>query len=163
MTPLPLRASLLVALVGGPALASSTFPAVVQTHLSLSAPPPQSCALCHTNGITGTGTVNTPFGMALRAKGAVATNEAALATALDQLQSGNVDSDGDGLSDIQELENGTDPNVANGADGGTGGGAGGGGGTSFPPPPIYGCGASSVPGLLGAAGLLLLAVLRRRR
>jgi len=141
------RALLLALAVAGPALASSTFPVAVQTHLSLSAPPPQSCALCHLNGVTGVGTVNTLFGISLRAHGAVAVDEAKLGTALDAMRADNTDSDGDGTPDIQELINGTDPNDA--------------GGPKLPNP-RYGCGANAVPGLMAFGALVLLSLRRRR-
>lgn len=152
-------------LAAAPALASSTFPVALRGHLSLAGAPPP-CALCHTNGITGPGTVNTPFGRALRMRGAVGLDEARLRTALDTMRTDAVDSDGDGAPDIVELESGTDPNVPDG-DGGTGqdGGAGGGGGDEVFPPPRYGCGASAVPGLwvLGSVVALLSLARRRRR
>lgn len=159
MTRLRTLLALAIALAA-PAHASSSYPDVVTAHLSLSAPPPQLCALCHTNGITGLGTVNTPFGQALRARGAVGSNEASVTTALDRLQTDTVDSDGDTVTDLQELKDGTDPNVATTSDGGAGGG---GGSFVLPPPPTYGCGASAAPGFLGAVGVLVLTVLRRRR
>jgi hypothetical protein len=137
---------------GVPAWASSSFPTAVQTHLALTAPPP--CALCHFNGITGNGTVTTPFGRSLRTQGAVGGNEPALVAALDALRTAGTDSDGDGVPDIQELIAGTDPNVAGGADGGTG---------VVVPPLRYGCGAEVTPGLLAGLGALVLAGRRRRR
>jgi hypothetical protein len=154
-----MRSALLAVLLALPAWASSTYPTDVQTHLSLSAPIPESCSLCHLNGITGTGTVNTPFGVSLRGKGATGgSNTTALNAALDAMNAANTDSDSDGVSDINELKAGTDPNVANNADGGTGGG----GGTTVPPL-TYGCGSNAVPGLFGLTGLLFVLMLGRRR
>ncbi|MFZ5444824.1 MAG: hypothetical protein ACOZQL_32845 [Myxococcota bacterium] len=156
------RTALLVgSLFATAALASSTYPTAIQTKLSLGAPPSQSCALCHTNGITGAGTVNTPFGTAMRGKGLTGgDNTTALNTALDQLAAQMIDSDSDGTTDVAELMAGRNPNVADGAtDGGMGGGAGGGGGEG-PPTLKYGCGATVVPELLLLAGLVPL--LRRR-
>lgn len=155
-----LRNALLFVLVAAPAWATDQFPGVIQTRYSLAAAP--ACNLCHTNGITAVGTVTTPFGAALRAKGLVANDVASLNTALDALTTGMVDSDGDGVTDVAELMAGTDPNVgAASGDGGTGGGTGGGGGNTVGPLQ-YGCGASVVPELL-AFGLLVPLLRRRAR
>jgi hypothetical protein len=151
-----LRTSLLLFLLAPPALASSQFPGVIKTKYTLAAEPP--CALCHTNGITGVGTVNTLFGTNLRMRGLVSGSDASLIAALDTAAGQNLDSDGDGVTDVAELMAGTDPNTAP-SDGGTGGGTGGGGGTVLGPP-RFGCGATVVPELLFLAALLPL--LRRR-
>lgn len=124
-----LRSVLLVSLLAAPAFATAQFPATIQNKYGLASPPPQSCGLCHTNGITGNGTVNTPIGRALRMRGLVANDEPSLIAALDTLATDMVDSDSDGITDVAELMAGTNPNVADApTDGGTGGGAGGGGG-----------------------------------
>lgn len=161
-----LRTPALLLLLSAPALATATFPTVIQQHLSLARSPAQSCMLCHTNGITGPGTVNTPMGKALSSQGLLGNDEQSLRSALDALATAGTDSDGDGVGDVAELKAGTDPNVGAPSDGGTGGGAGGGaggggGGAGGPPPPRFGCGASVAPGLLAGATLALL--LRRRR
>ena len=154
-----LRTSLLLALLAAPAWASAQFPATIKAKYSLAAEPP--CAICHTNGITGIGTVNTLFGTAMRTHGLVAGSDASLNSALDAMAAANIDSDGDGVTDVDELKAGTDPNVAPApTDGGTGGGTGGGGGTVIGPPK-FGCGAAVVPELLFLAALVPL--LRRRR
>lgn len=150
----------LVVTLGGSAFASADYPTVIQTKYSLAAPPPQSCALCHTNGITGTGTVNTLIGKALRTRGLVSGNATSLTTSLDTLATDMVDSDGDGVTDVAELMAGTDPNTAATTTGGGGGATGGGGGTTLAPLK-YGCGASVAPDLLALAGLAWFA--RRRR
>ena len=146
-----LRRSLLTVtvLVGGLAHASSIFPPEIRAHLSLSYTP--DCSLCHSNGQTGFGTVNTPFGKSMRARGLVAQNLQSLDTALDALAAEKTDSDGDGVPDIDELKAGTNPNVAGGGD---------------VPPPSYGCfDVSGQPGsplaLLPVALALLLLRLRR--
>ncbi len=166
------------------ASASSLYPTTVKTKLGLADFP--DCSLCHLNGITGTGTVNTPFGKSMRTIGGAqggsqtAKIEAALAT----LEAMGTDSDGDGTPDIAELKAGRDPNVKDapadagagggsadgGASGGgtaagggsaTGGGSSGGGGTVIPPPK-FGCGADVAPGLLTMLGAAVFFARRRR-
>lgn len=154
------RTSLLLLALSAPAFASDTFPPFIQNKYSLASQPLELCALCHTNGITGLGTVNTPFGKAVRMHGLVAGDTATLNAALDAMATEGVDSDGDGVTDVAELMADTSPNVSSG---GTGGGAGGGGGGTVLAPPRYGCGASVVPGLLFFASLLPLLRSRRRQ
>jgi hypothetical protein len=163
------RLALSLVLLGAPAWATATYPTAIKTHLGLASEPPQSCGVCHRNNVLGAGTVTTPFGTSMRGQGLVSNNEASLNTALDALDAAMTDSDGDGVPDITELRNVTDPNVANtSTDGGTGGGGGGtgggtGGGGEVLPPVRYGCGANAVPGLAGLAGAALVVALRRRR
>ncbi|MGV3622473.1 MAG: thrombospondin type 3 repeat-containing protein [Archangium sp.] len=157
------RTLLFAGLFALPAFASDPYPIAISTKYGID-PPPQSCSLCHTGGITGTGTVNTPFGTALRMRGLVAGNVTSLNTALDTLETDGADSDGDGVTDIDELKNGTDPNRrdATPTDGGMTG-TGGGGGTSVEVPPLQlGVGCTSAPAgfVLGALAMLLT---RRRR
>jgi hypothetical protein len=132
-------------LAGDAAHASSNYPAEVQKHLSLSYTP--QCALCHANGITGYGTVTTPFGAAMRARGLVCCDISSLDTALDALSA-------EGNPFINDLKEGIDPNNPN---------------AGAVPPISYGCVtvAGAVPNL-GAPLALLLALLvllslRRRR
>lgn len=149
--------SLLVAALLGAASASasSNFPAAVQSDLGLSSTP--ACDLCHFNGQTGMGTVTTPVGKALKARGCAASSASSLATALTRLTTDKTDSDGDGMSDVDELKTGRNPNVADGsADGGQAPPA-----TNLPVP-TYGC--TAVPGALPLLGFALAALgLRRRR
>ena len=148
--PLAAGFAALAALLLGAQVASATsnFPAAVRAHIPLTYDPP--CSLCHTNGITGRGTVTTPFGKAMLQRGLVASNESALNSALDKMVADKVDSDLDGATDIDELKAGTNPN-----------------GDTLSV--AYGCNASggSDPSalVLGAAvgGLLLLSRARRRR
>ena len=109
-------------LAAGLARASSNYPAEIRAHLGLSYTP--DCTLCHSVPTGGFGTVTTPFGTSMQARGLKAQNVQSLTTALDALAGEQTDSDGDGVPDIDELKAGTNPNVA-------------GGGTV--PPPTYGC------------------------
>jgi hypothetical protein len=93
------------------ARATPNFPGAVKAHLQLAAEP--ACTLCHA-GPPGRGTVNTPFGKTMRSRGLVAYDDASLRTALDALAAENKDSDGDGVPDIRELKEGTDPNAGPG-------------------------------------------------
>jgi hypothetical protein len=133
-----------------PAAASPTYPNLVQQHLSLGYAPP--CSVCHQNGVTGYGTVTTPFGKSMRDAGLQAEDPAALNAALDQLAANGTDSDGDGVPDIQELVAGSDPNGPGSLS------------ASRVPNPAYGCGATMAPtrpsrGAGVAFSGLLLAVL----
>ena len=93
-----------------PALASLSFPPAIQSELSLAKPP--ECTLCHRNDAGGFGTVTRPFGRTMMTQfGLTAANVAALRSALAGSDAAKLDSDGDGSSDIDELREGTDPNV----------------------------------------------------
>jgi len=140
-----MRRFLLLALAASPAFASDTYPPYIANKYGID-PIPEQCSLCHTGGITGKGTVNTPFGKTARAHGLTDSNEMLLGTVLDAMDAEHTDSDGDGVSDIDELKAGTDPNLS---------------GDEQPVPTLrFGCGAQVMPELLLGAGLLLL---RRRR
>ncbi len=91
------------------AKATARFPALVFNHLHLSYEPP--CSLCHSRGSTGAGTANTPFSLSMKARGLSTSDKTSVATALDAMARDNVDSDGDGVSDIKEIEDDTDPNT----------------------------------------------------
>ncbi len=149
-SPLSLGLGLCVVLVAPAARATENFPGVIATKLGVSAP---ACTICHTSNAGGRGTVTTPFGVSLRSRGAVAYDEAALATALDALAGENKDSDGDGTGDIAELRAGGDPNV------------GAGGGDTIVPE--YGCSASpsraADPFAFVAAAAVASVLLGRRR
>jgi hypothetical protein len=135
-------------LAGGLAHGSSIYPPEVRAHLSLSYTP--ACTLCHETESGGFGTVTTPFGKSMMARGLVAQNLGSLDTALDALAAEHTDSDHDGVGDIDELKAGSDPNVA-------------GGGSVTPP--SYGCfdasGQGSSP--LALLPLVLAWVLLRAR
>jgi MYXO-CTERM domain-containing protein len=152
----------------GEARATPNFPAALAADIQLSSPP--DCSLCHTDGDQGgDGTVNTPFGKNMRARGLVAYDTASLSAALTMMSDEKVDSAGACLPDIEELQAGGDPNTP--ASGGCDGGA-------APPAatqtavllPTYGCttspGGSPAPRpatILLAATLGLVFAARRRR
>ena len=145
----------LVLLGATAARATPTFPGVIRSELGLSSTP--QCAVCH-QGQTAVGTVTTPFGASLRARKLVFYNDASLRTALSALAAENVDSDGDGMSDTEELKADRDPNKSDATSGG--------GGTTepatgLPPEPFYGC--TAAPGAAPVALVLLGLGLRRRR
>lgn len=136
-----------------PSRAQDPYPNEIKDHLALTYAPP--CGLCHAKGNTGSGTVVTPFGWAMRGHGLVADDKKTVGTALDSLKAANADSDGDGVSDIAELQAGTDPNNA-GAVPLTNG-----------EQPGYGCGGTAPDpnrrgeGVFPPAAVVLLYVLRR--
>ncbi|MEP7126749.1 MAG: hypothetical protein ABJE95_37815 [Byssovorax sp.] len=145
-------------LFAGAASASPNYPDTVKSHLSLGSAP--ECALCHSGGMTGLGTVNTLFGTTARTKYNLTPGDTALLTSvLDKMKADGVDSDGDMVGDIDELIAGTDPNVA------------GGGKVVAKPDLTYGCAATVAPGgpipssgaALGLALVAAIAVVRRRR
>jgi hypothetical protein len=134
----------LVLLWPGSARASSNYPVEIQKQLSLNYVP--NCDICHANGVTGFGTVTTPFGVKMRARGLVCCNVASLDTALAALV-GEMD------PFITYLKEGLDPNNP----------------SAGPiPPPTYGCfnvtgqGLTPAPTGLFLLGLALLLVLRPR-
>ena len=110
-----LLAAVFVFLFATPALASNSFPTAIDGHLSLGYEP--VCTLCHQTLLGGSGTVVQPFGQKMRSRGLVANNLPSLNNALDALDAEGSDVDEDGIGDIQELRDGTDPNVGGSASG----------------------------------------------
>jgi len=98
---------LAVAVCPRPALAVPRFPGVIASTLGLDYEPP--CSVCHLTNKTGAPTVTTPFGYALKARGFTEGDDT-LSAALGRLEADHADSDGDGVDDVTELKNRTDPN-----------------------------------------------------
>jgi hypothetical protein len=136
-----------LALSARAAVATPNFPNAIQRDLSLSYSP--QCSLCHVGGNTSASSVQTPFAKSMKARGLIAYDENALQTALNQMAT--VDSDHDGVPDIDELRAGTDPNLGSGQE-----------------PVTYGCSVSGARGggfgpAAVAMGLVLAASRLRRR
>ncbi len=129
------------------AAANPIFPGEIYNHLGLDVAP--QCTICHRDNLGGLKTVEKPFGLELMSRGLTGDSSLGeLDTLLDEVEADEVDSDGDGVGDIQELKDGTDPNVAG----------------STLEPPEYGC-LNTAPRTVPATllGLFGLALVRRRR
>ena len=96
--------------VAGSVKASPAYPGELAQELSLPCQP--SCLLCHTREEGGFGTANTPLGAALRRARLECCDEEMLASALALLERDQIDSDGDGTGDVEELRAALDPNQA---------------------------------------------------
>lgn len=101
-------AALALCLLAPRAHAVEEFPHDIQRKLRLSYEP--GCNLCHAKANTGVGTATTPFALSMRAAGLDAEDWASLGEALTSLEDDAVDSDGDGVIDVDELRQDTSPN-----------------------------------------------------
>lgn len=120
-------------LIAAALLATPNFPAAIERDLDLAAPP--RCTICHATDSGGIGTVVRPFGVYLRSRGLQPFDEDSLRNALFAAAGEHHSSSADGLSDIDALKAGQDPNGTSGASDLT---------------PAYGCSSS------GSADLLML-------
>lgn len=97
-------------LATSPSFASESYPAALTSALQLKTIP--ACTLCHASNLGGAGTVVTKFGRTLQMFGARGGGDTkALNRALANEQMIAVDSDDDGVMDLEELHDGSDPNV----------------------------------------------------
>jgi hypothetical protein len=136
-------------LIAAALLATPDFPGVIQQELNLAAPP--RCTICHATDSGGAGTVVQPFGVYLQSRGLRAFDESSLRNALLAAAGERHSSSGSGVSDIDALKAGQDPNPAE-----TGGAA---------LTPAFGCSSPGSANLLTAAalGMWLYGRWRRRR
>jgi len=138
----------------GAALATPNFPAATVRDLQLGSPP--ACTVCHATNEGGSGTVVKPFGKYLVSRGLAPFDESSLAGALAAAAGERHDSDGDGITDIDALKQGLDPNGSSSTD-------------ATLEDPSFGCSATGSTGgtstlLVALAFILrLLAVAQRRR
>jgi hypothetical protein len=144
---------MLLLLLLRPASAFTLFPGWIFEHLDLAeeglnAPP---CTICHLDNRGKRGTVVKPFGIWMYDHGLRGdATEEELGHLLDENEQKGIDSDLDGVGDIAELRDGTDPNIA---------------GNTLSPPQ-YGCLSTTsrtTPAPLLALDALGLVARRRRR
>lgn len=140
------RASLSVVALLLPLAAAATpnFPPYMRDSLQLSTSP--DCQICH-RGTPKLETVTRPFGVALRERGLQPYSTFSLDTALAAMRQDAVDSDGDGVLDVDELTDETNPN----------------GDAPGPPTPTFGCGGGNGRVIAPFPFGLLWGVRRRRR
>ena len=110
---LPLAIVLVALSLSPAAMASQPYPDDIKAQLML--PDAPLCTLCHLHNIGGTGTVDKPFGLNLMNKyGLRALDIPGLRRAIMLAQQNGDDVDGDKVPDIDELLQGTNPNVPEG-------------------------------------------------
>jgi hypothetical protein len=133
-----------------PAVASPADAERLENLLDLGHPPP--CSVCH--GVADAAPPElTLFGRALARAGFVESDPETMAKAVESMRKADVDSDGDGATDIDELEWGGDPNTPDLP-------------TERPvTPPSYGCSVDTKHGVRfeGVPALLTFVILAARR
>jgi hypothetical protein len=92
-------------------LATPNFPGDIQQQLGLAQPPP--CTICHATNAGGPGTVVKPFGIYLQSRGLVPFDDASLRNAL-MADIAERHSSSGGLTDVDALRAGLDPNGVQG-------------------------------------------------
>jgi len=92
------------------ALASETYPERLQSALDMPCTPP--CTVCHRDSNGGMGTATQPFGAAMTNAELTLKAPDGIPLALAVLASKSIDSDGDGVTDTEELREGSNPNAA---------------------------------------------------
>ena len=100
-------AAIIVAATAGAAHAKADFVDIIAGRLGSPRPP---CRICHIQGTTGPGSVQTPFGMSMLAHGMTGSRDSVL-PALDAMAADGTDSDGDTVPDVTELSMNMDPNT----------------------------------------------------
>lgn len=140
-----LRALTLAVLVAAPAaVASRGYPPEIRRVTGACATP--VCTVCHTSSTGGTGTAQQPFAITMKGEGLTGGgNLTALGKALAAIEATPRDSDGDGVDDLTELRQGSNPSSSTSSSAACSP-AGSDGGTVVTPPgepePLsYGCGA----------------------
>ena len=129
--------------------AKEQFRDAIVSELNASQTPP--CSICHLGGKTSGATVFTPFAWTMRAHG-MSNSTSSVRSAIRAVATDEVDSDGDGVPDAQEILDGTDPNAPGTA-------------TDIQDPQL-GCRVGGGAGERGAAAssaMLLAWLIRRRR
>jgi len=121
-TLIALHLALATVFVGKVARASADYPAAIQMKAILTYTP--KCTLCHANEDGSDGKVATDFARTLWALGMRGSDLGSLERALDKDRARQWDTDGDGVSDVDELIGGSDPS---------------GSALSQFPPPEHGC------------------------
>lgn len=131
------------------AAASSVYPDELAADVGVSCDP-VPCTLCHSTAFGGGGTVTQPFGQAMMTAGLRGGEDVdGLLAALDRVEADGVDSDDDGVPDLEALAANLDPNTGEGLCGEL--------------TPVYGCLSHTSSAPLGWLAMLPLVLLVRRR